>query len=52
MTGTGLRSRPDGATAPRAEWRVGANVVRRARDNTTLSARRLREMPSRAAVEG
>ena len=22
MTGTGLRSRPDGATAPRAEWRV------------------------------
>ena len=23
MTGTGLRSRPDGATAPRAEWRVG-----------------------------
>ena len=23
MTGTGLQSGPDGATAPRAEWRVG-----------------------------
>ena len=44
MTGTGLRSGPDGATAPRAYARSQANGV---------SARRLREMINLApAVEG
>ena len=36
MTGTGLRSSPDGATAPRAEWRES--------QASGASARRLREM--------